>query len=192
MSDGTEQKGLVDTSVLWSGGSDWLLTEQGSPENKTETNPDTGEVVYKKIRALTLEEELFVREYCKSYNANTCAKSLSITPARARGFISRKPVQAAIRKRALAMAKSADMDQMWVLQGIREVVERCMGDADDPNSKFDASNALRGLELVGKTMAMFVDKSETNVNNKTIIRIESNVPRITNGPISIEHEVVDG
>ena len=179
MPSGNAKSGVVDPSVLWGVSGDWLLNGKTPKEEITEINPDTGVVSYKKLRALTLEEDLFVREYSKSYNLRTCAKSLNITGPKANGFLMRAPVQAAIRKRALALARSADMDASWVLQNLREVVERCMGDGDDPSNRFDASNALRGLELVGKTMAMFVDKTESNMNNKTVIRIESNVLPIT-------------
>lgn len=160
------------------GGPEWLLTEQDSPEERTEIDPDTGGIIYKKIRPLVLQEELFVREYCKTYDVKKTAEKLSMKTSIIHGFLARKPVQVAVRNRALAMAKSADMDASWTLQNIREVVERCMGDSSDPNAKFDPSNALRGLELVGKSLQLFSDKSEANTNNRTVIRIESNVGQI--------------
>jgi hypothetical protein len=192
MSDDIEQSGVEDSGVLWCSGGDWLLDETIAPEEKTEKYTDTDPnsktygqklVRYLKLKPLTLREEVFVREYVKAnFDKKKVAQVLEIKGTTVQGFLQRKPVQAAIRKKAVAIARAADMDQKWVMQNLREVVERCM-DTD----KMDAGNALRGLELIGKTMAMFADKTISEINNKVTIRIQSNVAT----PI-IEGQVIEG
>lgn len=142
-------------------------------------DPETGEVTgFKKLKVLNLREELFVREYMKDFDSKATAKRLSIKQSAAIGFLTRKHVRAKIQEKAEKQFRTLEMDSQWVMSNLREVIERCMDE-----EKFDASNALRGLEMVGKRFAMFTDKVE--VNNKTVIRIESNVGDILSGVIDV-------
>lgn len=130
---------------------------------------ENGEVTgFKTLKPVTLREALFVREYIKDFDNKAVAKRMSLTGPQVQGLLSRKHVRAEVQKKAQETFKTMEMDAQWVMTNIREVVERCMDE-----DKFDAPNALRGLELVGKRHSMFTDKIE--VNNKTVIRIESNV-----------------
>lgn len=169
MSDGDEAVGLDNAGMLWSGGGDQLL--DGAPPEKevTEIDPDTGEVKGKTLKPLTLREELFVREYCKSFDKKAVGKKFEMHGPAVAGMLARKNVAHAVHTRAMEIAKSMDMDENWVMRNIREVVERCMGDG----LAFDPGSALRGLELVGKRFAMFTDKKE--INETKVIRIVSNV-----------------
>lgn len=185
MSDGTGGIGVENVRSIWSSGSNWLLNESPVEDQKTEIDPNTGEPVFLKIRALTLQEEVFVREYCKTFDVKRTAKALDIKDSTARGMLQRKPVQVSIHKKASQIIKSADMDASWVMQNLREVVERCMD--SDNTGKFDAGNALRGLELIGKSMAMFTDKTINETHNKTVIRIESNI----GGNIGVSGDVIE-
>jgi len=142
-------------------------------------DPETGEVIgFKTLKPLNLREALFVREYLKDFDNKAVGKRMGLTTSQVTGLLTRKHVKAKIQEKAESLFKTLEMDADWVMLNIREVVERCMDD-----DKFDASNALRGLELVGKRHALFTDKVE--VNQKTVIRIESNVGNILEGIIDI-------
>jgi hypothetical protein len=119
-----------------------------------------------------------VREYIKDFDNKAVKKRMHLTPSQVTGLLMRKHVRAEIQKKAHEHFSVLDMDAQWVLKNIREVVERCMDE-----SKFDASNALRGLELVGKRHALFTDKVE--INQKTVIRIESNIGNVLDGIIDV-------
>lgn len=168
MPDRNEQTGVDDAGVLWGGTGDWVLDEPLPTPEIVGEDPDTGEVKFKVHKPLTLREDAFVREYCKSFNRKAVQEKFGMTSAAAAGMLQRKHVKAAVVERAAAMAKASDMDETWVMKNLREVIERCM-DGD----KFDASCALRGLELVGKKFAMWTDRLQ--VAQTTVIRIESNV-----------------
>lgn len=163
----------------------WLLDDP-PPEKELVVLPDEGDAdagptkpVFKQLKPLTLREELFVRDYCKDFDNKACAKRLNMSGPAVAGMLLRKHVRFAVHSRALQMAKSADMDQQWVLRNIREVVERCMDE-----DHFDASCALRGLELVGKNLAMWTDRVERQ--DTTVIRIESNINVAAIAPVAID------
>lgn len=147
---------------------DDILDEQ-PPEVNIPVRNEEGEVThFRTLKPVTLREALFVREYIKDFDNKAVGKRMGLTGPQVQGLLARKHVRAEIQRKAEEQFKTAEMDAQWVLINIREVVERCMSE-----DKFDAPNALRGLELVGKRHAMFTDKVE--VNQKTVIRIESNV-----------------
>lgn len=142
-------------------------------------DPETGEVTgFKAIKMPTLREAMIIRDFMKDYDKKACAKRMGMTITAMAGVLQRAHVKAEIQKRAEEQFKAADMDQQWVLNNLRIVVERCMDD-----EKFDAPNALRGLELVGKRHAMFTDKVQTDT--RTVIRIESNVGNVLDGVIDV-------
>ena len=170
-----EEKDTADSGLLTAMMGVGFLDEPAPEQNKVEMveDPDTGETkaVFKKLKPLTLREQMFVQEYTKDFNRDSVKKKFSMTGPQAVGMLARQHVKAAIHMRAMDIAKTADMDTNWVMRNLRDVVERCM----DPE-KFDPGCALRGLELVGKRFAMFTDRTE--VAQTTIIRIESNVGMI--------------
>lgn len=184
MSEETERTGVENPHSIWSSRSHWLLDEPIVDQGKPEVDPLTGETRFLKLRALNLQEEMFVRAYIKcGANAKATAKELDTKPSTVNGFLARRPVQAAIRRKIAQALRAADMDAGWVMANLRDVTERCMGDPGDPLMRFDPSNALRGLELIGKSMALFAEK--TINENTTIIRIESNV-LLPNAPKAID------
>lgn len=62
-------------------------------------------------------------------------------------------VQAAIEERLTRRREASELDEKWVLDRLRVVVEHCM-----QTDEFDATGASRALELIGKHFAMFTDK----------------------------------
>lgn len=75
-------------------------------------------------------------------------------------------VIAAINERMTRRRELIELDEKWVLDRLRQIVDRCMQAEPVKDSKgeptgefkFDSSGANRALELIGKHFAMFTDK----------------------------------
>ena len=61
---------------------------------------------------------------------------------------------------AAAGAERTGMTQDYVLENLRTVVETCMGRT---GGEFNASGAIKALELLGKHLGMFKDRVEVKI-----------------------------
>lgn len=84
--------------------------------------------------------------------------------------------QAAVTEKAV---ERAALDKAWVMERLEKVVERCL---PGEGTGFNAAGANRALELLGKELGMFVDRSEADVNvaftDMTDERIESRLSEL--------------
>ena len=125
---------------------------------------------------MTDKQSIFVREYLTCLNATEAAKRAGYSPNTA-GAIGaenlKKPeikqaIDAAMSERQQRTAITAD----YVLHSLHEIAQRCMQkspvmtkgeQAIDEEGRhlwtFDARNAIRALELIGRHMGMFTDKN---------------------------------
>lgn len=144
-------------------------------------------------KPLTPKQQLFVNEYLVDLNASQAALRAGYSPKTApkQGFqLLENPrishaIEQAKQKRINKIIITADE----VLGGLQEVAarclqkkpvmvfdrgERCMVQATDENGQgvwqFDSTGANRALELLGKHMALFTDKTENT--GELTIRIE--------------------
>lgn len=63
-------------------------------------------------------------------------------------------------------AKRTEITADYVLEGIRDTVERCRAEGE----AFNPAQALKGFELLGKHLKLFTDKLEhTGRNDKELI-----------------------
>lgn len=96
-------------------------------------------------------------------------------------FLKKPEVRAYITRLLEERQKRLEVDEDWVISRLREICDRCMqavpvygrnenmiGDDDDPERvpepiyyKFDAGGATKALELMGRHMKMFSDKTES-------------------------------
>lgn len=91
-------------------------------------------------------------------------------------------VQGYLANKAEEITKDADVTQEYVITKIKDTVERCsqarpvmrygehvMVETEDgevaPAYTFDASNVLKGCELLGRNLKMFTDKVEASVTD---------------------------
>ena len=158
---------MESKSLLRSTGRDWFLDDL-IPE---ETTNSQGVPV--KLKPLNLRQTIFAKEYAIELDCKKAAEKARITSGTGWKWLKQLNVRRAIQLIIQNRLKTAEMDAMWVLSNTREVVERCM----DP-ANFQPGYALKGLEMVGKNFGMFADRSIVDVNQKTVIRIESNLPEI--------------
>jgi phage terminase small subunit len=122
--------------------------------------------------ALTERQKRFVHEYMIDLNAKQAAirAGYSERGAEVQGcqLLSNPNVAALIAERTAERAKVAKVSAEWVISRLVENVERCqqaeqVTDREgNPTGeyKFDAANANRALELLGKHLGLFVERRE--------------------------------
>jgi len=133
-------------------------------------------------KSLTAQQSRFVDEYLKDLNATQAyiragykAKGNAAESAAVR-LLRNVQVQQAIQERMNDRAERTKIDADFVLHGIAKNIKRCEQAApvldregapvivDDGEGnlaaayKYDATNALKGYELLGKHLKMFTDK----------------------------------
>lgn len=102
-------------------------------------------------------------------------------------LINQEALQEYMKRRMVEIVKVGQISPEYVICKIRDVVETSMQEKPvfrngEPTGEYrmDAANALRGLELLGKTMALFKDKIETTVTHS----IEDMMREISKAPDS--------
>lgn len=121
---------------------------------------------------LTPKQAQFVVEYLKDLNATQAAvrAGFSEHTATVQGsqLLAKPHIRAAIDAAKAGRVERTKIDADYVLAGIQRVTERCeqavpvIDELGTPTGeyRFEASNALRGYELLGKHLAMFKDRIE--------------------------------
>jgi len=61
------------------------------------------------------------------------------------------------------LTRDFEVNKEWVVNRLKQVVETCMQPIPDGkgNEKVDASGANKALELLGKTIGLYIDKNES-------------------------------
>ena len=126
---------------------------------------------------MTDKQNIFVQEYLTCLNATEAAKKAGYSENTAYSIGQRllkdEAVQEAIRAGMNRRTERTELTQDYVLHNIKEIAERCMQkkpvivkgeQATDEDGNhlwtFDAKNAIRALELLGKHMNMFNDSKK--------------------------------
>jgi len=124
---------------------------------------------------LTAKQAKFVAEYLIDLNATQAAirAGYSVLTAGAIGHenLKKPEIQAAVNAAAKERSKRTEITQDYVLNGIREVIERCLQKVpvldDDGNEtgewRFEPNPSLKGYELLGKHLKLFTEVHEHNL-----------------------------
>lgn len=111
---------------------------------------------------MTPKQEAFVREYLIDLNASAAYKRAGYA---AKGNAAEVNAARLLRHAQVAAAIQVEMDKRaertqitadYVLEGIRDTVERCRAEGE----AFNPKDALKGFELLGKHLKLFTDKTE--------------------------------
>lgn len=126
-----------------------------------------------KKKGLTDKQKVFSEEYLKDLDATKAAKRAGYAEASARQQASmmlrdNTEVKKEIQKKMDERSERTKIDADYVLTRFQDIVERCM-QAEPVRDKegfetgewqFDAANANRGLENLGRHLKLFTDKIE--------------------------------
>jgi len=127
----------------------------------------------------------FVREYFKDRNATQAALRAGYSPATApvigHNLLRKGNVARHIRDIERQLMIDAVVDEVWVIQQLKENAARAI-------DKEDYGVVTRCLELIGKHIGMFVERSSLNVNYDNIERIERRIvdPEIIDVDYSVD------
>lgn len=131
------------------------------------------------IKALNIEPQhyFFCCEYIKDFKGSKAAERAQINVKHFATYASElltrpniiQAIQILVAREAQKIQDQTDVDVVWVLANLKEVAHRCMqakpvmvrvdGKMKESGEyKFDSAGATRALELIGKHLAMFVDK----------------------------------
>ncbi len=143
---------------------------------------------------MTGKQNVFVQEYLKDLNATQAAiragysqhTAYSIGQRLLRNVEISNAINSAMSERKQRTALNAD----YVLHSLHEIAQRCMQKSpvmvkgeqaiDDEGRHmwtFDAKNALRALELIGKHMGMFSDKNREQEETPEDVKIQIAIRR---------------
>ncbi len=134
---------------------------------------------------LTNQQECFCEEYLKDFNATQAAirSGYSKKTAYSSGhrLLKKDDVASYLNVIKKRKEKSEKLDRDWVTQRLQKVAIRCLqeeqvisGGVATGEFKFDSSGANKSLELLGKTLGMFVDnKTEITEIPTLSIKVET-------------------
>lgn len=109
---------------------------------------------------MTDKQKMFVKEYMKDLNATQAAirAGYSEDTAKQIGYenLTKPYIQEAIEKEMEERTKKVEISAEYVLSNLKKVAENSM----DRN---DSAGANKSLELLGKYLKLFTDKTETSV-----------------------------
>lgn len=136
---------------------------------------------------LNEKQRRFVDEYLIDMNGKQAAiragYSTATAEVQASRLLSQDKVKAALETARTKLAKRTEIDQDYVVSVIQQTIQRCaqavpvtdsqgnpvlVETADGkvaPAYKFDATNVLKGAELLGRTLGIFIDKKELTGKN---------------------------
>ena len=120
----------------------------------------------------TPKEERFVAEYLTDCNATAAAlrAGYSARSAKSQGheLLCKPHVAGAIAERQGRIAEKLEITQEWVIGSLRSVATRCL----EAGEAFNPAGANRALELLGKHLGMFADRTEHTGPNGGAIKVE--------------------
>lgn len=109
---------------------------------------------------MTPKQKAFVREYLVDLNATQAAIRAGYSKRTAHVIghenLKKPEIAAAIEVAMNERTKRTEITVDYVLEGIRDTIERCRGEGE----AFNPAQALKGFELLGKHLKMFTDKAE--------------------------------
>lgn len=129
---------------------------------------------------MTEKQQIFIREYLTSLNATEAAKRAGYSQhsaySQGQRLLKDAEVQKALSAAMKARQDRVELSQDYVLNNLIEIVERCMQkkavvkkgeQIQDENGNniwtFDAKNAVRALELLGKHLGIFADRVQADI-----------------------------
>ena len=117
-------------------------------------------------RELAPKQAAFVQEYLIDLNATQAAirAGYSEKTAYSQGerLLSNVEVRAAINAAQTNRAIKTELNAEWVLTRLQQIADICM--KEDDRGRIDSAGANKATELIGKHLALFTDKVQTELS----------------------------
>jgi len=114
-----------------------------------------------KDKKLTPKQSKFCLEYLKDFNGAQAYIRAGFSKKGARQGASRLltnvDVQQELLRNTQKQAKKADITIEWIIQELKQMYERCQSSLSSPGA---IAGATKQLELLGKYLGMWIDKTE--------------------------------
>ena len=112
---------------------------------------------------MTPKMELFVQEYLVDSNAAAAAERAGYSKSGAKAWgcrlLQRPEVAAAVSAARAARAERTGITADYVLNGLKELADRCMSE-----EQWSPGGAARAFELLGKHLELFTEKQKNELS----------------------------
>lgn len=137
---------------------------------------------------LTPKQKRFVEEYLVDLNATQAARRAGYSEKTAAKIgtenLQKPAIQQVIKARMDRRSRRVNITQDEIVNNLLEIKERCMqsrpvvtprgeqvyDEAGNAIWAFDAKNAIKALELLGKHLAMFTDKIQADTSGAITVK----------------------
>jgi len=121
------------------------------------------------MKKLSEKQKAFCREYLKDFNATQAYIRAKYSKNGARQSAHRTLtyayIQAFLVELTAKQAEKAEITVEWVIQELKQLYTRCQSSL---TSKGAIAGATKQLELLGKHIGMWIDRSELTINIKEV------------------------
>jgi len=131
-------------------------------------------------KKLSIKQQSFCLEYLKEFNGTKSYQlvysvvSENVAAASASRLLRNVKIQAFLTVLTAKQAEKAEITVEWVIQELKQLYTRCQSSL---TSKGAIAGATKQLELLGKHIGMWIDRSELTINikevNVMVIQIQS-------------------
>ena len=122
------------------------------------------------MKKLSEKQKAFCREYLKDYNATQAYIRAGYTNSKHSHIYAYKLlqsiyIQVKLQEATQKQAEKAEITVEWVIQELKQLYTRCQSSL---TSKGAIAGATKQLELLGKHIGMWIDRSELTINIKEV------------------------
>ena len=122
-------------------------------------------------KKLSIKQQSFCQEYLKEFNGTKSYQLIysvvkeNVAAASASRLLRNVKIQAFLTVLTAKQAEKAEITVEWVIQELKQLYTRCQSSL---TSKGAIAGATKQLELLGKHIGMWIDRSELTINIKDV------------------------
>ena len=122
-------------------------------------------------KKLSIKQQSFCQEYLKEFNGTKSYQLIysvvkeNVAAASASRLLRNVKIQAFLSVLTAKQAEKAEITVEWVIQELKQLYTRCQSSL---TSKGAIAGATKQLELLGKHIGMWIDRSELTINIKEV------------------------
>ena len=123
------------------------------------------------VKKLSIKQQSFCLEYLKEFNGTKSYQLVysivkeNVAAASASRLLRNVKIQAFLTVLTQKQAEKAEITVEWVIQELKQLYTRCQSSL---TSKGAIAGATKQLELLGKHIGMWIDRSELTINIKEV------------------------